>query len=92
MKVWLQDNDIVMYSTHNKEKSVFAERFITTLKNKIYKYMTSISKNVCIDKLDDILNECNKTYHITIKMKPILLKIIHILILVKILNLKLMIM
>ena len=56
-KKWLRDNDIVMYSTHNKEKSVVAERFIRTLKNKIYKYMTSISKNVCIDKLDDIVNE-----------------------------------
>ena len=43
-----------MYSTHNKGKSVVAERFIRTLKNKIHKYMTSISKNVYIDKLDDI--------------------------------------
>ena len=60
-----------MYSTHNEGKSVVAERFIRTLKNKIYKYMTSISKNVYIDKLDDILNECNNIYHTTIKMKPI---------------------
>ena len=45
-KQWLQDNDIAMYSAHNKEKYVAAERFIRTLKNKIYKYMTSISKNV----------------------------------------------
>ena len=45
-KKWLQDNDIVMYSTHNEGKSVVAERFIRTLKSKIYKYMTSISKNV----------------------------------------------
>ena len=50
---WLQDNDIVMYSTHNEEKSVVAERFIRTLISKIYKYMTSISKNVYIDKLDE---------------------------------------
>ena len=60
-----------MYSTHNEGKSVVAERFIRTLKNKIYKYMTSISKNVFIGKLDDIVNEYNNTYHRTIKMKPI---------------------
>ena len=68
MKSWLQDN-IVMYSTHNERKSVVAEKFIRTLKKKIYKYMTSISKNVYIDKLD-IVNEYNNTYHKTIKMKP----------------------
>ena len=67
---WLRDNDIVMYSTHNEGKSVVAERFIRTLKSKIYKYMTSISKNVYIDKLDDIMDEYNNTYHTTIKMKP----------------------
>ena len=70
-KKWLQDNDIVMYSTHNEEKSVVAERFIRTLKSKLYKYMTLKSKNVHIGKLDDILNEYNNTYHTTIKMKPI---------------------
>ena len=48
-KKWLRDNDIVMYSTNNEGKSVVAERFITTLKNRIYKYMTAISKNVYID-------------------------------------------
>ena len=74
MKSWLQDNDIVMYSTHNDGKSVVAERFIKILKNKIYKYMTSISKNVYIDKLDDIVNEYNNTYRRTIKMKPIYVK------------------
>ena len=58
-KKWLKDNDIEMYSIHNEGKSVVAERFIKTLKNKIYKYMTLISKNVYIDKLDDIVNECN---------------------------------
>ena len=68
---WLQDNDIVMYSTHNEGKSVVAERFIRTLKSKIYKYMTSISKNVYINKVDDIVNEYNNTYHTIIKMKPI---------------------
>ena len=70
-KKWLRDNDIVMYSTHNEGKSVVAESFIRTLKSKIYKYMTSISKNVYIDKLDDIVDEHNNTYHTTTKMKPI---------------------
>ena len=60
-----------MYSTNNEGKYVFAERFIRTLKSKIYKNMTSISKNVYIDKLDNIVNEYNNTYHTTIKMKPI---------------------
>ena len=60
-----------MYSMHNEGKSVVAERFIRTLRNKIYKYMISISKNVYIDKLDDIINEYNNTYHRTIKMKPV---------------------
>ena len=68
-----------MYSIHNKGKSVIGERFIRTLKTKIYKYMTLTSKNVYIDKLDDILNEYNNIYHRTIKMKPVMLKIIHIL-------------
>ena len=70
-KKWLRDNDIVMYSTHNEGRSLVAERFIRTLKRKIYKYMTSISKNVYIDKLDDIVDEYNNKYHTTIKMKPI---------------------
>ena len=70
MKSWLKKYNIEMYSTHNEAKSVVIERFIRTLKNKIYKYMTSISKNVYIDKLDDIVNKYNNTYHNTIKMKP----------------------
>ena len=70
-KKWLQGNSTAMYSTNNEGKSVVAERFITTIKNKIYKYMTSISKDVYIDKLDDIINEYNNTYHRTIKIKPI---------------------
>ena len=70
MKSWLQDNNIEMYSTHNEGKSVVSERFIKTLKTKIYKYMTSISKNVYVDKLDDIVNKYNK-YHRTIKMRTI---------------------
>ena len=60
-----------MYSTHNEGKCVVAERFIRTLKNKIYKYMTLVSKNVYIDKLDDMVNKYNNTYHSTVKMKPV---------------------
>ena len=56
-----------MYSTHNEGKYVIAERFIRTLKGKIYKYMKSVSKNTYIDKLDDIVGEYNNAYHITIK-------------------------
>ena len=59
-----------MYSTNNKGKSVVAERFNRTIKNKIYKYMSSISKNVYNDKLDDIVKKYNNTYHTSIKMKP----------------------
>ena len=71
MKSFLQNNNIELYSTHNEGKSVVAERFIRTLRNNIYKYMTSISKNVYISKLDDIGNKHNNTYHSTIKMKPV---------------------
>ena len=60
-----------MYSTCNKGKSVVAERFIRTLKNKIFKHMTATSKNVYFDVLDDIVNKYNNTAHKTIKMKPI---------------------
>ena len=60
-----------MYSIHKEEKSVVAEIFIRTLKTKICKNMTSISKNVYIDKLDDIVNKYNNTCHRTIKMKPV---------------------
>ena len=60
-----------MYSTYNEGKICCAERFIRTLKNKIYKYMTSISKNVYIDNSDDIVNKYNNSYHSTIKTKPI---------------------
>ena len=69
-KKWLKDSNIEMYSTYNEGKSVVAERFIRTLKNKIYKHMTAISKNICLDVLDDIVNEYNNTYHKTIRMKP----------------------
>ena len=67
----LKDNDIEIYSIHNEGKSVAAERFIKTLKTKIYKYMSSVSKNVYIDKLDDMVDEYNNTYHRTIQMKPV---------------------
>ena len=97
-KKWLQDNYIVMYSTHNEGKSLVAEQFIRTLKSKIYKHMTSISKNVYIHTFTHIYT-CvyNNTYHTTTKMKPIDVKIIHTLILIKkliikTLNLKLVIM
>ena len=60
-----------MYSTFNEGKSVVAERFIRTLKNKLYKHMTATGKNVYYDVLDDIVNEYNDTKHCTIKMKPI---------------------
>ena len=67
MESFLQNNDIEMYSVHNEGKSVKAERFIRNLKNKVY--MVLISTNVYIDKLDDIINKYNNTYHSTIKNK-----------------------
>ena len=60
-----------MYSTYNEGKSVVAERFIRTLKNKLYKRMTPTGKNVYYDVLDDVVNKYNNTKHSTIKMKPI---------------------
>ena len=60
-----------MYLIHNKRRSVIAERFIRTLKNKIFKHMTAISKNVYFDVLDDIVNKYNNTVHRTIKMKHV---------------------
>ena len=70
MKSWVEKNAIEMYSTHNEGKSVVAERFIRTLKNKIYKYMASVSKTLYTDKLDDIVNKYNNTYS-TVKMKAV---------------------
>ena len=58
MESWLQSNHIEIYSTQNERESVVVERFIRTLKNKIYKYMTSVRKNVYINKLDEIVNKC----------------------------------
>ena len=60
-----------MHSTNNEGKSVVVERFFRTLKNKTYRYMTSISKNVNIDKSHDIVNKYNNSYHKTIKIKPV---------------------
>ena len=68
---WLLDNDRIMYSTYNEGKSVVAEKFIRTLKNKLYKHMTATPKNVYYDVLDDIVNEYNNTKHGTIKIKPV---------------------
>ena len=70
-KKWWKDNDIEIYSIYNEGKPVVAERYIKTLKTKIYKYITSVSKNLYIDKLDDILGEYNNIYHRRIKMKPV---------------------
>ena len=67
----VRKNDIEMYSTHHEGTSAVAKSINRALKNKIYKYMTSISKNVYIDKLDDIVNKYSNTYHSTIKMKPV---------------------
>ena len=66
-KKCLKDNDIAMYSTYNEGKSVFAERFIKTLKSKIYKHMTSISKNIFFDVLDDIVKKYNNSTIVRLK-------------------------
>ena len=75
MKSWLQDNNIEMHSTYNKGKPVVVERFNRTLQNKIYKYMKKISKkiskNLYIEKLDDIVNKYNNTYYRIIKMNSV---------------------
>ena len=71
IKSWLVKHAIEVYSLHNEGKSVVSERFIRTLKTKIYKYMNSISKKVYVDKLDDIVNARNNTYHGAITMRPV---------------------
>ena len=73
-KDFLKIYNIEMYSTYNEGISVAGEKFIRTLKNKISKHMTAISKNICFDVLDDIVNNYNNTVHKTIKMKPIEVK------------------
>ena len=70
-KKWLSDNDMIMYSTYSEGKSVVAERFIRTLKNKLYKHMTATGKNIYYDILGEVVNKYNNTKHSTIKMKPI---------------------
>ena len=70
-KKWVKENDIEMYSIHDKGKSVVAERFIRTLKNKSFKHVTVILKNVYFDVLDDLVNKYNNTVHRTIKLEPI---------------------
>ena len=70
-KAFLKINNIEMYSTYNEGKSVVPERFIRTLKNKIFKYMKAIQQSIYFDVLDDIVNKYNNTVHRTIKMKPI---------------------
>ena len=71
MKSWLQDNDLKMYSIYNEEKSVFAERFIRILKNKIYKYLTLMLRNVHIYKLDSIVDKFNNRQDRTIKINSV---------------------
>ena len=70
-KDFLKINKIKMYSTYNEGKSVVAQRFTKNLKNKIFKHLTAISKNVYFDVLDYIVDKYNNTVHRTIKMKPI---------------------
>ena len=69
VKSWLQDDNIKTYSAHNEGKSVVFERFYRTLKNRIYKYVSSVSKYAYIDKLDNVVSKYNNTYHCTIKVK-----------------------
>ena len=71
MKSWSEKNATEMYSTYNEGKPDVAERFIRTLKNKFYKCMTSISKNVYIDKLGYIFYKYNNIYHSTTEMNPV---------------------
>ena len=85
MKSWLENNDKEMFSMYINGRSGVAQRFIRTFKTKIYKYMTSMSKNMYIDKLDDKVEKYNSR---TIKMKPVNLKVIRILTLVKNLMIK----
>ena len=74
MKSWLEKNDIEIYSAHNERKSVLLKDPLGPYKIKFILYITSISKNVFIDKLDDRVNKYKYTYHSTIKMKSIDIK------------------
>ena len=69
IKSQFQNNDIIIYSTQKEGKSIFAESCVRTLKNKIYKYMAAISKQVYINNLEDTFNKSNNTFHQTMKMK-----------------------
>ena len=69
-KKWLSSNNIIMYSTYNEGKSVVAERFIRTLKNKLYKHITATGKNVYYDVLDDVVNKYNNTKHSPPRWNP----------------------
>ena len=95
-KYFLKINNIEMYSTFNEGKSVVAERFIRTLKNKIFKHMTTISRNVYFDVLDDIANKYNSTFIELLKRNLLRLRVILMLnttkiLIKKILKLKLVI-
>ena len=68
MKSWIQNNDIKIYSTHSEKKFALAERFIRTLKSKIHKNITLISKNLSIDRLDYIVNKYHTNHIITIQV------------------------
>ena len=70
-KKFLNINNIEMCSAYKEGKSVVAEKFIRKLKNKIFKHMAAISKNVCFDVLDNIVNKYSNTVHRSIKMEPI---------------------
>ena len=71
MKSWSQNNNTEIYSTLDEMKETVVKRIIRTLKNKIYKYMILISKNVYNDKLDDLVDKYNNTCQKIIKMRPI---------------------
>ena len=67
LKTFLKINKIEMYSTRNEGKSAVAERLVKTLKNKLFKHMTAVLKNVCFHALEDVVNKYNNTIHRTIK-------------------------
>ena len=75
---WYPQHQYYLYATYNELKSVVAEKFIRTLKNKIYKHIAAASKNVCIDKLEDIVNQYKKyiLYREQLKWSLLKLKII----------------
>ena len=70
-KLWLHDNSIEIYATHNEAKSIVAEEYLETLKNKTYNYVTGVSKSVYINTLDEIVDKFYNKYHRTIKMRHV---------------------